>query len=142
MDVPLTLTLCTPDEFVNPYPALFWSALICAGLLSLEALVSFLTARNFSPAFQGIWLGRMRKALNNLTLGAALLALILAAWLGWQRLHFVTFCSIGYSPSYRAFQAGQTAVIVMVLLTALFLVGGLVLLASQFWLSKTTQRAR
>jgi hypothetical protein len=142
MDVPLILALCTPDEFINPYPALFWSATGCAVLIGLEAFIFFLTARNVHPALQGSWLDRMRKVLNNLILGAALLALVLALWLGWQSLHFVTFCTFsGYSLPYRTFQAGQAAVVVMMSLAILFFVGGLVLLASQFWLSKTMQRA-
>jgi hypothetical protein len=143
MGVPLILALCTPDEFVNPYPALFWSAAVCAGLLGLEAFVFFLTARNFYQVCQALWFSRIRRLLNILAMCTALLALVLAAWLDWQRLHFVTFCSIGgYNPPYRAFQAGQAAVMVVISFTAIFIIGGLVLLASQFWLSKTVQRAR
>ena len=143
MAAPLIPALCTPDEFVNPYPALFWSALMCAGLLSLEVFVLTLTARNFYQVCQALWFIRTRHLLTMLAMCTALVAWVLAAWLGWQRLHFVTFCSIGgYYVPYRTFQAGQVAVMGVSSLTALFFIGGLVLLASQFWLSKTMQRAR
>lgn len=143
MGVPLLFALCTPDEFVNPYPVLFWSAAGCAALLGLEAFVFFLTARNFYQVCQVLWFSKIRYVLHILVLCTAIGAWVVAAWLGWQSLHFVTFCSLGgYYLPYRAFQAGQGAVIAVILLTALSFFGGLVLLVSQFWLSKTMQRAR
>jgi hypothetical protein len=143
MVTPLILAVCVPGDFYNPYPSLFWSATVCAALLGFELFILSRTARNYSQVLSGLWFRRIRNLLSIFVLCTAMVACGLAIWLGWQSLHFVTLCTIGgFSFTILAFEVGVYGVGVIMALTALSIVEVLPLLAVQFWLSKTIQRAR
>ncbi len=127
---PLAPAVCTPADFVNPFPALLVPAALCAGLLSFGAAALFLRNRRQRQAEQMGDIHRLYRLVYKTAIGTALWSWLLTGWLWWEAHVFGTWCLLSpNSPRALLFFAEQKTVAATVVFTAFLLISGLILFA-------------